>query len=103
MSIEEQLLAVIPARGGSERIPKKNIALLQNQPLITYTIRAALESELFSKVVVSTDDDEIAEIALATGAEVPFRRDAQLADEHMLTGQVHEHRKLSHHSLVRST
>lgn len=75
-------LAVIPARGGSKRILKKNIKLLKDKPLIVYTIEAALESAIFARVVVSTDDPEIAEIARQAGAELPFIREANLSDDH---------------------
>lgn len=75
-------LALIPARGGSKRIPKKNIKLLAGKPLIVYTIEAALASKIFAKVIVSTDDPEIAEIAKQAGAELPFIRQASLADDH---------------------
>ena len=75
-------LAVIPARGGSKRILKKNIKLLANKPLIVYTIEAALKSNLFTKVIVSTDDPEIAEISKQAGADLPFIRQADLADDH---------------------
>ena len=75
-------LAVIPSRGGSKRIPRKNVRPLGGRPLIAYTIEAALQSDLFSRVVVSTDDSETAEIAVAHGAEVPFMRSETLADDH---------------------
>jgi pseudaminic acid cytidylyltransferase len=75
-------LAVIPARGGSKRIPRKNIKLLQGKPMIAYTIEAALQSNVFERVVVSTDDTEIAEISKQHGAEIPFVREASLADDH---------------------
>jgi pseudaminic acid cytidylyltransferase len=75
-------LAVIPARGGSKRIPRKNIKLLHGKPMIAYTIEAALQSDVFEKVIVSTDDAEIAEIAKHYGAEVPFVREATLSDDH---------------------
>lgn len=74
-------LAVIPARGGSKRVPRKNIRAFRGQPAIAYTIRAALESGLFHRVVVSTDSAEIAEIASACGADVPFVREAALSDD----------------------
>jgi CMP-N-acetylneuraminic acid synthetase len=74
-------LAIIPARGGSKRIPKKYIRPLAGKPLIAYTIAAALESGVFEHVIVSTDSAEIAEIAQAHGAEVPFLRDPSLADD----------------------
>lgn len=75
------LLAVIPARGGSKRIPHKNIKDFNGLPLIAYSIKNAQDSGLFSKVVVSTDDPEIAEVAQKYGAEVPFLRDATLAND----------------------
>jgi|WetSurMetagenome_2_1015567.scaffolds.fasta_scaffold13005_2 CMP-N-acetylneuraminic acid synthetase len=77
----DRLLAVIPARGGSKRVPKKNIRPLAGRPLIAYTIAAALESGLFETVMVSTDSDEIAEIARSCGAAVPFMRGAAIADD----------------------
>lgn len=74
-------LAVIPARGGSKRLPGKNTKLLGGRPAIEYTIEAALESKVFDRVVVSTDDEAIAGIARSAGADVPFLRDASLADD----------------------
>lgn len=73
------MLAIIPARGGSKGVPRKNIKLLSNKPLIEYTIEAALQSQIFEEVVVSTDDVEIAEIARNCGASIPFMRPANLA------------------------
>lgn len=84
-------LAIIPARGGSKRIPRKNIKLFHGKPMIAYAIRAALESEMFEKVIVSTDDNEIAEIAQALGAEVPFKRPSELADDFTPTVPVVAH------------
>jgi CMP-N-acetylneuraminic acid synthetase len=75
-------IAVIPARGGSLRLPGKNIRPLAGQPVIAYTIGAALNSELFARVIVTTDDERIADVAVRYGAEVPFLRDASLADDH---------------------
>ncbi len=77
----KECIAVIPARGGSKRIPKKNIRLFFGKPIIAYTIEAAKKSGLFSQVIVSTDDKEIAEIANRYGAEVPFLRDSNIADD----------------------
>ena len=74
-------LAVIPARSGSKRVPRKNVRSLLGRPLIAYTIEAAIESELFERVVVSTDSPEIAAIAQECGAETPFLRAAHLADD----------------------
>jgi CMP-N-acetylneuraminic acid synthetase len=75
------ILAVIPARGGSKRIPGKNIRHLAGRPILAHTIAAALESHLFERVVVSTDSEEIAELAVKYQAEVPFLREASLADD----------------------
>ena len=74
-------ICVIPARGGSKRIPRKNIKLFHGKPIIAWSITAALSSEIFSHVVVSTDDEEIAEIARAFGAEAPFKRPVELASD----------------------
>lgn len=74
-------VAIIPARGGSKRIPRKNIKPFAGKPMIGYAIEAALGCGLFDHVIVSTDDDEIAEIAGQLGAAVPFRRPADLADD----------------------
>ena len=75
------VLGVIPARGGSKAIPRKNLALLGGRPLIAWTIEAALASRSLSRVVVSTDDAEIAGVARACGADVPFMRPAALASD----------------------
>jgi len=84
-------IAIIPARGGSKRIPRKNIKLFHGKPLIAYSIELALKSKLFDRVIVSTDDQEIANIAQQYGAEVPFIRPAELADDYTGTGDVVEH------------
>ena len=83
--------AIIPARGGSKRIPRKNIKLFDGKPMIAYAIAAARESGLFEDVIVSTDDDEIAEVAQAFGASVPFRRPVNLADDQTVTVPVIGH------------
>ncbi len=75
-------LAVIPARGGSKRIPRKNIRPFGGKPMIAWSIEAALQSGCFDQVVVSTDDAEIADVARAHGAAVPFMRPAELSDDH---------------------
>lgn len=75
-------IAIIPARGGSKRIPRKNIKAFGGKPMIAWSIEAALASGCFARVIVSTDDDEIAEVAREWGAEVPFKRPAELADDH---------------------
>jgi pseudaminic acid cytidylyltransferase len=84
-------LAVIPARGGSKRIPRKNIKLFGDQPMITWSIRAAIESKCFDRIIVSTDDEEIAMIARQCGAEVPFMRPANLSDDYTGTMPVVAH------------
>lgn len=84
-------VAIIPARGGSKRIPRKNIKPFAGKPMIGYAIDAALESGQFDRVIVSTDDAEIAEIARARGAELPFLRPAALADDHTPTVPVIQH------------
>jgi pseudaminic acid cytidylyltransferase len=84
-------IAVIPARGGSKRIPRKNIRLLAGKPIMAYSIEAAVESRLFDKIIVSTDDAEIASVAKAFGAEVPFFRPHNLADDFIGTSAVVKH------------
>src|SRR5699024_5514424 len=75
------MIAIIPARGGSKGLPGKNIRLLNGKPLISYTIIEALNSEKISRVIVSTDDTQIAEIAIQYGAEVPFLRPDYLSTD----------------------
>lgn len=84
-------LAVIPARGGSKRIPRKNIRPFCGKPMITWAIDAARSSDCFDRIVVSTDDQEVAEIARAAGAEVPFMRPAELSGDHAATAPVIAH------------
>lgn len=84
-------LAVIPARGGSKRIPRKNIKPFAGLPMIAWSIRAAIDSQCFDRIVVSTDDDEIAQIAHTYGAECPFVRPAELSDDHTGTIPVVAH------------
>jgi pseudaminic acid cytidylyltransferase len=74
-------LAIIPARGGSKRIPRKNIRLFEGKPMISYSIETALNSKLFEEVMVSTEDYEIAEIARQSGAAVPFLRSIENAQD----------------------
>lgn len=81
-------LCIIPARGGSKRIPRKNIRLFFGKPIITYSIEAALESKMFDEVMVSTDNEEIAEIAQASGAKVPFIRSDQASNDQATTVDV---------------
>lgn len=75
-------LAIIPARGGSKRIPRKNIRQFNGKPIIAYSIEAALKTDLFDTVMVSTEDQEIKQVALDHGAEVPFLRSKKNADDH---------------------
>ncbi len=84
-------IAIIPARGGSKRIPRKNIKDFFGKPLIAYSIEAALKSNLFEKVIVSTDDEEIANVAIKYGATVPFIRPKELSDDFTGTGAVVNH------------
>lgn len=84
-------IAVIPARGGSKRIPRKNVRTFHGKPMITWSIEAALASDCFDRVLVSTDDDEIASVATAAGAEVPFLRPVELSDDHTGTVEVVAH------------
>lgn len=84
-------LAVIPARGGSKRIPRKNIKIFCGKPMIAWSIEAAKDSRCFDRIVVSTDDRQIADIAKQYGAEVPFFRPPELCDDHMPTAPVIAH------------
>jgi N-acylneuraminate cytidylyltransferase len=89
--VQNNCIAIIPARGGSKRIPKKNIKDFFGLPLIAYSIKAALESNLFDKVIVTTDDEKIAKIAKQYGAEVPFLRPKELSDDFTGTTDVINH------------
>lgn len=84
-------IAVIPARGGSKRIPGKNIKTFCGQPIIAYSIQAALNSGVIDHVIVSTDDEEVANVARVYGAETPFKRPAELADDMTPTVPVVRH------------
>jgi pseudaminic acid cytidylyltransferase len=84
-------IAIIPARGGSKRIPHKNIKEFYGKPMIAYATTAAKESGLFEHIVVSTDDEEIAQIARTWGAETPFSRPAELANDYTATVPVVAH------------
>ena len=81
MVVGMDVLAIIPARGGSKSIPRKNIRLFANYPLIAYSISAGLSAESITRVIVSTDDKEIADISLKYGAEIPFLRPVELAQD----------------------
>jgi N-acylneuraminate cytidylyltransferase len=82
---------IVPARGGSTRIPRKNIVPFNGEPMISWPIRAALEAQGIDRVVVSSDDYEITQIALKTGAEAPFVRPVELATNHAGTAPVIVH------------
>ncbi len=84
-------IAIIPARGGSKRIPRKNIRNFAGKPAIAHPIQAAQNSNLFDSILVSTDDSEIAKVAREWGADVPFWRPAELADDHAGTTEVIAH------------
>jgi pseudaminic acid cytidylyltransferase len=84
-------ICVIPARGGSKRIPRKNIRLFAGRPMIAWSIAAARDAGIFDDVIVSTDDDDIAEVARAAGASVPFRRPDALANDVATTLEVVQH------------
>lgn len=86
--MEKGTIAIITARGGSKRIPKKNIREFCGQPIIAYSIKAALESGVFSEVMVSTDSEEIVEIARQYGATVPFMRSEKTSDDFATTADV---------------
>ena len=81
-------IAIITARGGSKRIPHKNIKLFCGRPIIEYSIQAALQSGMFDTVMVSTDDEQIAQIARAAGAEVPFMRSQEASNDYATTNDV---------------
>ena len=89
--MKKNAIAIIPARGGSKRIPKKNIKDFFGKPLIAYSIEIALALNLFDKVIVTTDDEEIAKISKKYGAEVPFIRPPELSDDFTGTGDVINH------------
>ena len=86
--MEKKAIAIITARGGSKRIPRKNIKEFCGKPIIEYSIRAAIDSGIFQEVMVSTDDDEIAEIARKAGAKVPFMRSEFTSGDYATTRDV---------------
>ena len=95
-------LAMITARGGSKRIPRKNIKEFCGKPILFYSIEAALNSGVFDEVMVSTEDEEIAELAKKAGAKVPFMRSSETADDYASTDEVimeviKEYEKLGEH------
>ncbi len=84
-------VAIIPARGGSKRIPRKNIKIFSGKPMIAWSIEAAIESKCFQRIIVSTDDEEIAHVARQYGAETPFARPAELSGDYTGTIEVIQH------------
>lgn len=88
---KSKIIAIIPARGGSKGIPKKNIVKINGKPLISYSIDVAKKSKLIDRVIVTTDNDEIAEISKKYGAEIPFIRPSDLAEDHVPTYPVIRH------------
>lgn len=87
---KEKIIAIITARGGSKRIPRKNLRSFLGQPIIKYSIEAALQAGCFTEVMVSTDDQEIASVAVSGGAQVPFMRSAKNSDDRATTADVVE-------------
>ena len=87
----EKIIAIIPARGGSKRIKRKNIKRFHNKPIIAYSIEEAKKSKLFDRIIVSTDDKKIADISIECGAEVPFIRPKNISDDYATLSQVQEH------------
>lgn len=88
---DKKILAVIPARGGSKRLPKKNIKMLGNRPLIAWTIERAKKSQLLDRIVLSSDDQEIINVAKRYGCEVPFVRPSYLASDEATSEDMLEH------------
>lgn len=88
MHKNNKTIAIIPARGGSKRIPRKNCKFFQGKPIIAYSIQAAIDSQLYDEVIVSTDDKEIGEIAIKYGAKVPFFRSKENSDDFATTVDV---------------
>lgn len=89
--LDKMNIAIIPARGGSKRIPQKNIKLFNGKPLIEWSIEAAKKSQVFDRIIVSTDDQSIANISINAGAEVPFIRPKSISDDETGTTEVVAH------------
>lgn len=85
------IICIIPARGGSKRIPRKNTKMFAGKPMIAWSIETAKDSKLFDLIIVTTDDEEIAEVATQWGAEIPFIRPPELSDDHAATTEVVAH------------
>ena len=97
---KEDVLCVIPARGGSKGLPRKNTLALAGQPLIAYPVRAAIESGVVGTTIVTTDDQEIADLAAAAGAEVPFIRPADIATDLATTEDTLRHALLTYEEMI---
>jgi CMP-N-acetylneuraminic acid synthetase len=91
MNSNQRILAIIPARGGSKRLPRKNILPLAGKPLIAWTIEAAINSQMFCEVMVNTDDDEIAKVSSELGSKIPFIRPNELASDTASSNDVIKH------------
>jgi CMP-N-acetylneuraminic acid synthetase len=91
MARTNRYIAIIPARGGSKRLPGKNLLEIAGKPLIAWTIEAALNSDIFDRVIVSTDSKEIADAASSFGAEIPFMRPAEISTDKSTTVEVFNH------------
>ena len=89
--MDKKIIAIIPARGGSKGIPRKNIKDLAGKPMISYIIESVKNIPDIERVIVTTEDDEIAEVAKKYGAEVPFKRPAELAEDEVATLPVLQH------------
>ena len=89
--MKKSTLAIIPARGGSKRIPQKNIKSFHGKPLILYSIEKAILSKLFDKIIISTDDDEIIKTVSGYDVEIPFKRPKELSDDYTKTDDVINH------------
>jgi CMP-N,N'-diacetyllegionaminic acid synthase len=88
---KKKIIALIPARGGSKTLPRKNILPLNGKPLISYSIETALESTLIDRIIVSTDDEEIKKVSIDYGAEVPFVRPSNISNDKTTDFPVFEH------------
>ncbi len=86
-----EVVAIIPARGGSKGIPRKNIRFFAGHPLVAFSIAAALQAEMVTRVIVSTDDEEIAQVSRRCGAEAPFLRPAEFAADNTMDLPVFQH------------
>ena len=98
--IKDDIICIIPARGGSKGLPRKNVKLINNEPLISRPIRQAIESKVIGTVLVTTDDDEIAKLAIETGAKVPFIRPKDLSKDLTTTEDTLKHALLTYEEMI---